>query len=89
MYTHATFNLNPRAVSIDTPLHGFIPVKHVDHMHPNAVIAVAAAGELQKLDEGDLTATRWLYMPWLRPGFELGLRMQEIVRRTTRRARRS
>src|SRR5690349_1212443 len=43
MYTHATFNLNPRPSSIDTPLHAFIPFKHVDHMHPNAAIAVAAA----------------------------------------------
>src|SRR5438105_2506546 len=43
MYTHTTFNLNPRASSIDTPLHSFIPFKHVDHMHPNAAISVAAA----------------------------------------------
>src|SRR6476469_1830146 len=43
MYTHATFNLNPRASSIDTPLHSFLPFKHVDHMHPNAPIAVAAS----------------------------------------------
>src|ERR1700747_1935094 len=43
MYTHATFNLNPRASSIDTPLHSFIPVKHVDHTHPNSAISVAAA----------------------------------------------
>src|ERR1700759_2057103 len=43
MYTHATFNLNPRPPSIDTPLHAFIPFRHVDHMHPNAAISVAAA----------------------------------------------
>src|SRR3954463_7825693 len=43
MYTHATFNLNPRASSIDTPLHSFIPYAHVDHMHPNAAISVAAS----------------------------------------------
>ena len=43
MYTHATFNLNPRPSSIDTPLHSFIPFRHVDHMHPNAAISVAAA----------------------------------------------
>src|SRR3954466_12065791 len=43
MYTHATFNLNPRASSIDTPLHSFIPYEHVDHMHPNAAISVAAS----------------------------------------------
>ena len=43
LYPHCTFNLNPRASSIDTPLHSFVPAKHVDHMHPNSVIAVAAA----------------------------------------------
>ena len=42
-YPHGPFNLNERAASIDTPLHAFIPAKHVDHMHPNAVIAIAAA----------------------------------------------
>src|SRR5882757_8474332 len=47
MYNHCTFNLNPRASSIDTPLHSFIPAKHVDHTHPNAVIAVAAAKNSQ------------------------------------------
>ena len=43
MYNHATFNLNPRASSIDTPLHSFLPGKHVDHMHPNAIISIAAS----------------------------------------------
>src|ERR1700724_104814 len=43
MYAHATFNINPRASSIDTPLHSFIPFEHVDHMHPNAAISLAAA----------------------------------------------
>ncbi len=43
MYPHCTFNLNPRAASIDTPLHAFIPHKHVDHMHPNSVISIAAS----------------------------------------------
>src|SRR3954453_2938080 len=42
-YPHCTFNLNPRASSIDTPLHGFVPFRHVDHTHPNAVISVAAS----------------------------------------------
>ena len=42
MYRHTTFNLNPRASSIDTPLHSFIPFKHVDHMHPNAFISLCA-----------------------------------------------
>jgi len=48
-YNHTTFNLNPRASSIDTPLHSFIPAKFVDHMHPNAVIAIAASANCEKL----------------------------------------
>ena len=44
MYAHATFNLNPRPSSIDTPLHSFVARRHVDHMHPNAIIAIAASG---------------------------------------------
>jgi rhamnulose-1-phosphate aldolase/alcohol dehydrogenase len=78
-YPHCTFNLNPRAASIDTPLHGFIPRRHVDHTHPNAVIAVAAARHAEKLVRtifGDDLA----YTPWLRPGFELGLRMRDLCR---------
>src|SRR6187431_3144965 len=77
LYPHCTFNLNPRAASIDTPLHGFIPRRHVDHTHPNAVIAVAAARHAEKLVRtifGDDLA----YTPWLRPGFELGLRMRDL-----------
>jgi rhamnulose-1-phosphate aldolase/alcohol dehydrogenase len=77
MYTHATFNLNPRASSIDTPLHAFIPFKHVDHMHPNAAIAVAAAGNSVALTH-EIFGEQVVHTPWLRPGFELGLEMQKI-----------
>jgi len=80
MYTHTTFNLNPRASSIDTPLHSFIPGKHVDHMHPNAIIAIAASANCQKLTQ-EIFAGQMAYVPWMRPGFELGLAMQEIVRK--------
>jgi rhamnulose-1-phosphate aldolase/alcohol dehydrogenase len=80
MYTHATFNLNPRASSIDTPLHSFIPGKHVDHMHPNAIIAIAASANCEKLTQ-EIFNGEMAYVPWMRPGFELGLAMQEIVRK--------
>lgn len=79
MYKQATFNLNPRASSIDTPLHSFIPFKHVDHMHPNAAISVAACKDAEALTKkiyGDEVG----YVNWLRPGFELGLEMQEKVK---------
>ena len=46
---HCTFNLNPRAASIDTPLHAYVPQKHVDHMHPDAIIAIAAAKDSEAL----------------------------------------
>jgi rhamnulose-1-phosphate aldolase/alcohol dehydrogenase len=79
LYPHCTFNLNPRASSIDTPLHAFIPHRHVDHMHPNAVIAVAAARNAERLMR-DIYDDDMAYTPWLRPGFELGLRMQELCK---------
>ncbi|MFN7340639.1 MAG: bifunctional rhamnulose-1-phosphate aldolase/short-chain dehydrogenase [Opitutia bacterium] len=79
MYAHATFNLNPRASSIDTPLHSFLPGRHVDHMHPNAIIAVAASRNCERLTR-DIFGGRMAYVPWMRPGFELGLAMQAISR---------
>ncbi|MGB8463540.1 MAG: bifunctional rhamnulose-1-phosphate aldolase/short-chain dehydrogenase, partial [Terrimicrobiaceae bacterium] len=78
MYFHTTFNLNPRASSIDTPLHSFIPGKHVDHMHPNAIISVAASRRCKVLTK-EIFGEEMDYVPWMRPGFELGLAMQEIV----------
>jgi rhamnulose-1-phosphate aldolase/alcohol dehydrogenase len=79
-YNHTTFNLNPRATSIDTPLHSFIPAKFVDHMHPNAVIAIAASANCEKLTR-EIFSGEMDYVRWVRPGFELGLAMQEIVKR--------
>lgn len=79
MYTHTTFNLNPRASSIDTPLHSFIPGKFVDHMHPNAIIAIAASQNCEKLTR-EIFGDAMAYVPWMRPGFELGLAMQRIAR---------
>ena len=74
---HCTFNLNPRAASIDTPLHAYINRKHVDHMHPDSVIAIAACANskdlTQKIFEGELG---WL--PWQRPGYDLGLKLEAV-----------
>jgi rhamnulose-1-phosphate aldolase/alcohol dehydrogenase len=77
MYFHTTFNLNPRASSIDTPLHSFLPGKHVDHMHPNAIIAIAASANCEQLTK-EIFGGEMAYVPWMRPGFELGLAMQTI-----------
>lgn len=78
MYPHCTFNLNPRAPSIDTPLHSFIPYKFVDHTHPVPVISIATADngpELMREIYGD--EVEWV--EWMRPGFELGLKLQEVI----------
>ena len=75
---HCTFNLNPRAASIDTPLHAFLPFADVDHVHPDAVIALAAASN-------GAEATETIYgkdvgwLDWKRPGFDLGLRLREYA----------
>ena len=78
MFSHATFNLNPRASSIDTTLHSFLSGKHVDHMHPNAIIAIAASKNREQLTQ-EIFGGEMAYVPWMRPGFELGLAMQEIA----------
>src|SRR6184192_3226902 len=79
MYNHCTFNLNPRASSIDTPLHSFIPAKHVDHTHPNAAISVAASANSKQITK-EIYGDEIVHTPWLRPGFELGLEMQKICK---------
>ena len=79
MYSHCVFNLNPRACSIDTPLHTFVPHRHVDHLHPNAVIAIAASvnqKELCKAIYGDDV----IYVPWQRPGFDIGLLIESLIK---------
>src|SRR5260370_353214 len=76
-YPHCTFNLNPRASSIDTPLHSFIPHRHVDHMHPNSVIAIAASRRSKELT-AEIFGDEVGWTPWLRPGFELGLEIERL-----------
>jgi rhamnulose-1-phosphate aldolase/alcohol dehydrogenase len=76
---HATFNLNTRAASIDTPLHGFLPYKHVDHMHPDAIIAIAAAKNSRELTQ-EVFGDEIGWLPWRRPGFQLGLDLEAFAR---------
>jgi rhamnulose-1-phosphate aldolase/alcohol dehydrogenase len=80
MYPHTVYNLNPRASSIDTPLHAFLPAAHVDHTHPNAVIAVAAAKDGEALT-AEIFGEEVGWVDWQRPGFDLGLVMQELAER--------
>ncbi|HEU5089149.1 MAG TPA: bifunctional rhamnulose-1-phosphate aldolase/short-chain dehydrogenase, partial [Roseiflexaceae bacterium] len=79
LYAHCTFNLNPRPSSIDTPLHAFVPARHVDHMHPNAVIAVAAARNSERLTR-EIYGDDVIWTAWQRPGFDLGLKLEQICR---------
>jgi rhamnulose-1-phosphate aldolase/alcohol dehydrogenase len=79
LYPHCAFNLNPRAASIDTPLHGLIDRDHVDHVHPDAVIAIAASVDGEALTR-EIYGEQIGWLPWLRPGFELGLRLRNFVR---------
>ena len=76
---HCTFNLNPRAASIDTPLHAFVPRAHVDHMHADAIIAIAASANSRELTR-EVFGDRIGWLPWKRPGFELGLWLEAFCR---------
>jgi len=78
MYSHCVFNLNPRACSIDTPLHTLVPYRHVDHLHPNAVIAIAASVNQEKLTK-EIYGDEVVYIPWQRPGFDIGLKIEELI----------
>ncbi len=77
-YLHCVYDLNPRASSIDTPLHAFIPAPIVDHTHPNAVIAIAAAEDGEALT-AEIFGDQLGWVDWQRPGFELGLVMGDIA----------
>ena len=79
LYSHCTFNLNARAASIDTPLHGLVDRAHVDHMHPDALIAIAASADSRALTK-EIYGDEIGWLPWVRPGYELGLKLREFVR---------
>jgi len=77
MYEHCTYDLNPRTPSIDTPLHSFVPYKHVDHTHPVACLAIATAENGKQITQ-EVYGDEIVWVDWQRPGFELGLEMQRI-----------
>ncbi len=72
LYSHCNFNLNPVPCSIDTPLHAFVPKPAVSHMHADSVIAIAASADAEKLTKA-VWDGKMGFVPWRRPGFELGL----------------
>jgi rhamnulose-1-phosphate aldolase/alcohol dehydrogenase len=75
---HCTFNLNARAASIDTCLHGYVPHPHVDHVHSDAVIAIAASKNSEKLTK-EIYGAEMGYLPWQRPGIDLGIKLGEMA----------
>lgn len=79
MYPHCVYNLNPRAASIDTPLHAFIPYRHVDHTHPNALIAIAACSNGEALTK-EIYGDEVIWTDWQRPGFDLGLVLEQVIK---------
>lgn len=78
LFNHCIFDLASKAPSIDTPLHGFLPFKHIDHLHPDAAIAIAAAKDGKKITE-ELFNGEVGWVGWQRPGFDLGLQLRTCL----------
>ncbi len=78
LYNYCIFDLSSKAPSIDTALHAFLPFKHIDHLHPDAAIAIAAAKDSERITK-DLFEGELAWVPWQRPGFDLGLQLEKAV----------
>jgi rhamnulose-1-phosphate aldolase/alcohol dehydrogenase len=78
LFNHCIFDLSSKAPSIDTPLHGFLPFKHIDHLHPDAAIAIAAAADGKKITRELFNGTIG-WVEWQRPGFDLGLKLKACL----------
>lgn len=78
LFNHCIYDLSSKAPSIDTPLHGFLPFKHIDHLHPDAAIAIAAAKDGEKITKELFNGTIG-WVKWQRPGFDLGLQLKKCL----------
>ena len=78
LFNHCIYDLNSKAPSIDTPLHGFLPFKHIDHLHPDAAISIAAAKDGKKITE-ELFGGTIGWVEWQKPGFDLGLQLRQCL----------
>jgi len=78
LFNHCIYDLDSSAPSIDTPLHGLLPFKHIDHLHPDALIAVAAAKDGEKVTK-EIWGDSMGWVPWQRPGFDLGLQLEKCL----------
>ena len=78
LFNHCIYDLDSKAPSIDTPLHGLLPFAHIDHLHPDALIAVAAAQDSEKVTK-EIWGDTMGWVPWQRPGFDLGLQLEKCL----------
>lgn len=78
LFNHCIYDLNSKAPSIDTPLHGFLPFKHIDHLHPDSAIAIAASKDGEKITK-ELFGGKIGWVPWQKPGFDLGLQLKQCL----------
>ncbi len=78
LFNHCIYDLDSRAPSIDTPLHAFLPFKHVDHVHADSLIAIAAAKDGEKITQ-ELFNGELSWVPWQRPGFDLALKLEQSL----------
>jgi len=78
LFDHCIFDLESKAPSIDTPLHGLLPFKHIDHLHPDALIAVAAAKDSEAVTK-EIWGDTMGWVPWQKPGFDLGLQLEKCL----------
>jgi len=78
LFNHCIYDLASKAPSIDTPLHGFLPFKHIDHLHPDAAIAIAAAKDGERITKELFNGTIG-WVPWQKPGFDLGLQLKQCL----------
>jgi rhamnose utilization protein RhaD (predicted bifunctional aldolase and dehydrogenase) len=78
LFYHCIYDLDSKAPSIDTALHGFLPFKHIDHLHPDAAIAIAAAKDGEKITKELFNGTIG-WVEWQRPGFDLGLKLKQCL----------
>lgn len=78
LFNHCIYDLDSKAPSIDTPLHGLLPFNHIDHLHPDALIAVAAAKDSEKVTK-EIWGDTMGWVPWQRPGFDLGLQLEKCL----------
>ena len=78
LYYRCLYDLDSRAPSIDTALHGFLPFKHIDHLHPDGLIGIAAARDSERITK-EIWGDKMGWIPWQRPGFDLGLQLEQCL----------